>query len=160
MRRREGLVLRNIRHERFAQGIAQGKSVTDAYIAAGYTARGRSAEANGSRLLRNAVVAARLDELAAKLQTASIADAEEIQQFFTTVLRGVDAKGEPLTDDHVTKDGFVIPFRVSFRDRLKAAELLGRARGLFTSTGTDAEGELDAIARALSQPVGTRPPPN
>lgn len=153
-------MLRNIRHERFAQGIAQGKSVTDAYVQAGYAARGRSAEVAGSRLLRNVEVSRRLDELAHDLKTASIADAEEIQQFFTRVMRGKDQNGDDLTDDHVTKDGLVIPFRVSFRDRLKAAELLGRARGLFTSTSTEADGELEAIARALAQPVGTRPPPN
>lgn len=153
-------MLRNIRHERFAQGIAQGKTVTDAYVQAGYAARGRSAEVAGSRLLRNVEVSRRLDELAAELKTASIAGAEEIQQFFTRVMRGKDQNGDDLTDDHVTKDGLVIPFRVSFRDRLKAAELLGRARGLFTSTSTEADGELEAIARALAQPVGTRPPPN
>ena len=153
-------MLTNIRHERFAQGIAKGLPSSTAYIEAGYKARGNSAEVCAARLLRNAQVAARLDELAAKLQSASIADAEEIQQFFTRVMRGKDQDGGELTDDHVTKDGLVIPFRVSFRDRLKAAELLGRARGLFTSAGNDSEGELDAIARALSQTVGTRPPPN
>lgn len=153
-------MLRNIRHERFAQGIAQGMPASRAYIEAGYKARGNSAEVNAARLLRNAQVAQRLDELAEDLKTASIADAEEIQRFFTTVMRGTDHRGHDVTDDHVTKDGIVIPFRVSYRDRLKAAELLGRARGLFTSSSAEADGELEAIARALAQPVGTRPPPN
>lgn len=151
-------MLRNIRHERFVQAIAQGKNVTDAYVAAGYKARGNSAETAAARLFRNVQVQRRLEELAAKLESAAIADAEEIQRFFTSVMRGVDPKGEPLTDDEVTKDGFVVPFRVAYRDRLKAAELLGRARGLFTTTSADSEGELLAIAQALA--ATPRPPPN
>lgn len=153
-------MLRNIRHERFAQGIAQGKTVTDAYIHAGYAARGRSAEVAGSRLLRNVEVAARLGELSAKLEQPAIADAEEIQQFFTTVMRGRTADGADLTEDHVTKDGFVVAVRVSYRDRVKAAELLARARGVFLTSTGDADGELAAIARALADPVGSRPAPN
>lgn len=152
-------MLRNIRHERFAQGIAQGNTVTDAYIQAGYKARGRSAEVAGSRLLRNVEVQQRLAELAAKLAKPAIADADEIQQFLTTVMRGADQAGEDLTEDHVTKDGDVVPARISWRDRIKAAELLARARGVFITAGADADGELDAIARALAQPNGQPPPP-
>ncbi|MBA3890780.1 MAG: terminase small subunit [Gemmatimonadaceae bacterium] len=153
-------MLANIRHERFAQAIARGRAASTAYIEAGYAARGRSAEVASSRLLRNVEVAARLEELAAKLETASIADAEEIQRFFTSVMRGQLPDGTVLTEDHVTKDGVTVEVRVAFKDRVKAGELLGRARGLFSSTGADAEGELLAIAQALANPVGGRAPPN
>lgn len=144
-------MLRNIRHERFAQGIAKGLPATQAYTQAGYAARGRSLESNASRLLRNAEVQSRLAELAAKLAKPAIADADEIQQFLTTAMRGKDETGDDLTEDHVTKDGVVVPVRISWRDRLKAAELLARARGVFATAGSDADGELDAIARALAE---------
>lgn len=144
-------MLRNIRHERFAQGIAKGLPATQAYTQAGYAARGRSLESNASRLLRNAEVQSRLAELAAKLAKPAIADADEIQQFLTTAMRGRDETGDDLTEDHVTKDGVVVPVRISWRDRLKAAELLARARGVFATAGSDADGELDAIARALAE---------
>lgn len=145
-------MLKNQRHERFAQGIAKGLPATRAYAEAGYTAEGRSLEVNASRLLRNAEVQDRIAELAENLKKAAIADADEIQQFLTLVMRGRDDDGD-LTEDHVTKDGAVVPVRVSFRDRLKAAELLARARGVFTSTQPGAEGELEAIRRALMQPA-------
>lgn len=56
-------VLNNARHERFAQAIASGKNGSEAYTLAGYDARGNSAEAAASRLLRDVKVARRIAEL-------------------------------------------------------------------------------------------------
>jgi phage terminase small subunit len=55
--------LPNARHELFCQRIAAGLPASRAYMSAGYTARGNAAEANASRLLRDAKVKARIDEL-------------------------------------------------------------------------------------------------
>lgn len=52
-------VLRNSRHEAFAQAVAKGKSAAEAYSEAGYKLHRPSA----SRLLTNANVAARVSEL-------------------------------------------------------------------------------------------------
>jgi len=145
-------MLTNIRHERFAHGIAQGKSGSRAYIDAGYKARGNSAETNAARLLRHAQVCQRIEQLADEIKNEAIADAEELQRFLTSVVRGVTPQGENPTEDHVTKDGFVVEVRPSFRDRLKAAELLFRAQGTFNRSDASADGELDAIAAALQQP--------
>ena len=145
--------LKNQRHERFAQNIAKGMSATQAYIQAGYKARGNSAEVNASRLLRNAQVHERIAELAKRAEREAIADAQEIQAFFTEVMRGRAAKdGSNLTDDHVTKVGDVVPFRVAYRERIRAAELLARARGVFTPGGADSDtgmSELEKVAGAL-----------
>ena len=54
-------ILKNIRHEHFAQGVAKGMSQTQAYIEAGYASSG--AEQNASRLMSNDKVAARVAEL-------------------------------------------------------------------------------------------------
>lgn len=139
-------MLRNIRHEHFAQGIAQGKTVTDAYIHAGYAARGRSAEVNGSRLLRNAEVQRRIDELAEATRQAAIADAAELQRILTTIAR------EQATEEQLTRTGDIAVLKVGARDRIKAIELLGRARGIWAPASTSDTGELDAIAEALNQP--------
>jgi phage terminase small subunit len=56
-------VLKNARHERFAQNKAKGMSTGPAYTAAGYKATGHSAEVAGGRLLRNVEVKARIAEL-------------------------------------------------------------------------------------------------
>ena len=53
--------LQNARHERFAQELAKGASQVEAYRAAGYAAH----ESSASRLLTNAKISARVDELKA-----------------------------------------------------------------------------------------------
>lgn len=58
-------VLKNARHEKFAQNVAKGKSATEAYKLAGFNARSKSAEAAASRLLGNVKVHARVEELKA-----------------------------------------------------------------------------------------------
>lgn len=145
-------MLPNIRHERFAQLIAQGKSATDAYIAAGYKARGKSAGNAASRLLENDGIRRRLEEIAAEVASKSIADAEEIQRFLTSVMRG------EVDEQLMTRDGVLVTARANVRDRTKAAELLGRAQGVFVLSSQDASGELDAIARALQQADNAAPP--
>jgi phage terminase small subunit len=70
-------VLTNAKHEKFAQALAKGKTQVDAYAAAKYAATGKVAEANASRLLRNAKVAARVAELlerAANRAECTVAD--------------------------------------------------------------------------------------
>jgi phage terminase small subunit len=55
-------VLKNPRHEYFAQGIAKGLSQTQAYIEAGYNSK-TGAEVSASRLIRKANIKARANEL-------------------------------------------------------------------------------------------------
>ena len=69
-------VLKNPKWEKFAQGVATGLSGTEAYIRAGYGKAGAAVSAN--RLLRNANIRQRVDELtervAEKVLEVSIAD--------------------------------------------------------------------------------------
>ncbi|MGR9175651.1 terminase small subunit [Rhizobium leguminosarum] len=55
-------VLKNAKHEAFARHIVRGESATAAYADI-YRASGRTAEVNGSKLLRNAAVGERITEL-------------------------------------------------------------------------------------------------
>lgn len=57
-------ILKNARHELFAQNLAKGKSQTQAYIAAGYSENG--AAVSGSQLLTNPKVSDRVAELKAE----------------------------------------------------------------------------------------------
>lgn len=63
----------NVRQQKFVEGILAGKPASQAYIGAGYKARGNAAEVNAGRLLRNAQVAAVIDE--ARLKAAARFDA-------------------------------------------------------------------------------------
>ena len=70
-------VLKNARHERFAQNKAKGMSIGPAYTAAGYKATGHSAEVSGARLLKNVEVRNRIAELqgSAAKQITDVRDA-------------------------------------------------------------------------------------
>lgn len=64
--------LKNARHEKFAQNLAQGQTQTEAYLNAGYEATPDAAKAHASRLVTNGNVAARV----AELQTTTAEKAE------------------------------------------------------------------------------------
>jgi hypothetical protein len=53
--------LKNIRHERFAQNVVSGLSLSVAYVGAGYKKAGASA--NGARLMATETVSSRVAEL-------------------------------------------------------------------------------------------------
>ncbi|MDX8483162.1 terminase small subunit [Mesorhizobium sp. VK24D] len=59
-------ILRNPRHERFAQGLAKGLSGKAAYVEAGYRSTGNAAEVGAAKLVRNDKIAARVAELQAR----------------------------------------------------------------------------------------------
>jgi hypothetical protein len=105
-------VLENSRHEKFAQGLAQGMSAAEAYRQAGYEVKGNVAEAAASRLLRDVKVASRVEELK---QRAAVS----VQISREWVL-------EQLVDNlKLAKDtGQIAPAN-------RAAELLGKELGMF-----------------------------
>jgi phage terminase small subunit len=98
-------ILRNTRHEMFAQFLAQGKSATGAYVQAGYK-DSESARFRASRLRTNGNVQKRIDELKQKVakkmeitQESLIAEAEEIRELairdkqYNAALGAVKEKG-------------------------------------------------------------------
>ncbi len=56
----------------------------------------------------------------------AIATQKEIQEFFTSVLRG------EVKEEVVSNSGKILEVPASTKDRLKAAECMGRAYGMFT----------------------------
>jgi phage terminase small subunit len=75
--------LTNPKYERFAQLISEGKSGTEAYIAAGHEVSRKTAGVNASRLLKNPEVKARVEELVA--QRAEI-EAKATEKAITTAV--------------------------------------------------------------------------
>ena len=71
-------VLPNARHEAFARAIVEGKSGREAYKAAGYKAKDRAADANASRLLTVANVAARVAELQKEAAQGAVMTGREV----------------------------------------------------------------------------------
>jgi phage terminase small subunit len=56
-------VLKNAKHERFAQAISEGKSNAEAYVWAGYETNANAAAVSANRLLKDAKISGRIAEL-------------------------------------------------------------------------------------------------
>lgn len=89
-----------------------------------------SARVCASQLLTNPNVRAYLDEKLEAIHSAKTADAREVMEYLTAVLRG-EQEDETL---RFIGDGYqdVVNLRTSTKDRLKAAEMLGRHFSMFT----------------------------
>lgn len=117
------------RQEAFCINYAKTGNAMNALKAAGYKYKNNnSAKANASRLLTYDNVQQRLKEISNEVKNDNIASIQEIQEFWTKVLRNEEV--EEVVG--ITEGG---PFRMSkdcnIKDRIKAAELLGRVNGLF-----------------------------
>lgn len=143
--------LRNQRHERFAQGITEGKSAKQAYIDAGYKARGNAAEVSASQLLRKTKVKARVEELNSKLERSAIATRQEALETLTRILR------QELTEDVVAqKLGELLRARPSMSSVIQAIKTMGDFEG-WGQPSAGNPGQVGAIAEALEFGVGEEP---
>lgn len=134
--------LKNARHERFCQELAKGKSQVDAFQLAGFKATGAAARANSSRLLTDANVAARVEELKAKAAERTVVTVEGITQRLLKIAE----KGEGAADAPLLSVG-----RAALMDAAKLNGLIvDRSKiGLDLSGATDEE--LEVLERLLSR---------
>ena len=125
-----------IRQERFCQEYAKLGNATQSAIEAGYS--GKTAYSAGQRLLRNVEVQNRLKELNGEVKNAKIADAREMQEHLTSILRGesdeevivVEGCGDGVSEA-VTKKK-----KPSQSDRIKAMQLLAKMQGVLDNSTT------------------------
>lgn len=89
-----------------------------------------TASAGASRMLRNVKVKSYIEERLAELNSQKIADQEEILQYLTSVMRG-EHREETLIG---MGQGFqeTTYMDVGAKDRIKAAELLGKRYSMWT----------------------------
>lgn len=93
----------------------------------------KTAGVNAARLLGNASVRAYLDEQLEKLHTDRTADAAEVMEYLTSVLRG-ESKASVLAVVGVgdgCSEARLLSKPPDEKERLKAAELLGKRFGMF-----------------------------
>lgn len=99
------------------------------------------ARANASRLLTNANVQKYINDRMQKIHNEKTADAQEVVEYLTSVLRG-QSKSSVLARDEIGAER-VIEKPPDEKERLKAAELLGKRYGLYTDkVDLDADAEL------------------
>jgi phage terminase small subunit len=144
--------LKNARHERFAQEVAQGKSAGEAYRLAGYRAANHSAETAGPRLLKNVQIQQRIVQLQQKVaRKAEITLESLLHEAETQRLAAVGAKQYAAANGALKLkaelSGHIIHRREDVTPRRSEAEIDDRLRLLLT--GGDQAGS--------SGPAGTAP---
>ena len=122
----------NIKQKRFADEYLICSNATEAAKKAGYSEK--TAKQQGQRLLTNVDLKNYIDERLKILESEKIADTKEIMESLTRILRGEETEEVVVIEgqgDGISK-ARKIKKEVSPKDKLKAAELLGKRYGLFT----------------------------
>lgn len=138
------------KQKRFADEYLIDCNATQAAIRAGYSAK--TARQIGQENLTKPDIKNYIDEQLDKMHDQNIADAEEVMKYLTSVLRGQSESEIVLvTGDG---DGFSSAERIQKapdeKERLKAAELLGKRYGMFTDK-VNLEGAIPVIISGEDQ---------
>ena len=148
-------VLKNARHERFAQNVAKGMSTGPAYTAAGYKATGNAAESACGRLFRIVQFRKRYEELMAPAVEETKASVERVLRemvclaFYdmTAVINADDGKitlrdptklpedlRRAITGIKPVQIGEGMQYECKFADKQRALESLARHLQMFKDT--------------------------
>lgn len=120
----------NTRQRKFCDEYLISGNAADAAIKAGYSPK--TAKSIGQRLLTVVDLRQYIDAELEKLHSAKTADAQEVIEYLTSVMRGERTEQVlKLVGDGVQT---ITDIEVSAKDRLKAAELLAKRYGLLTDS--------------------------
>lgn len=116
------------KQERFIQEYLIDLNATQAAIRAGYSKK--SARQVGTENLSKPSIKQAIDERLRRIDDEKTADAKEIREFWTRVMRG-EEKETVLRYD---SDGVQVETEidVTMKDRIKASEMLGKSFAMFT----------------------------
>jgi len=116
------------KQKRFCDEYLIDLNATQAAIRAGYSEK--YAHTNATKLLQNTTLKKYIEARLKKKEEALIAKQDEILQYLTAVMRGEYTEETLCLAGEGTQE--VEKIEVSAKDRLKAAELLGKRYALFT----------------------------
>lgn len=128
---------------RFAEEYIKEPNATKAYLAAYPSVKKEStANAAGSRLLANVKVSSYIDEQMKQLQSERIADATEVLETLTSILRG-QKRGTALVGIGMGEQE-VTQVEPTLGEKIKAAELLGKRYAMWTD-----KQQIDGVAQVV-----------
>lgn len=112
------------KQKRFADEFIISGNIYQSMVKAGYSEN--YAKSDGCKILDNPRVKAYIDDRMAGFEREAIASQEEVLSYLTSVMRGEQ------TEQVMVTGGEVIDVVVGAKDRIKAAELLGKRYGAWT----------------------------
>ncbi|MGG6835160.1 UNVERIFIED_CONTAM: terminase small subunit, partial [Streptococcus canis] len=114
--------------KRFADEYIISANATAAAIKAGYSKK--TARSIGQENLTKPDIKAYIDERLEKLDSEKIADQKEVLQYLSSVMRGEQQEKTLISIGELGQE--IVDIDVGAKDRIKAAELLGKRYRLFT----------------------------
>ncbi len=140
------------KQKRFADEYLIDLNATRAYMAVYKNCKSeQAAAACASKLLRNTKFREYIDEQLKEIHNEKIADATEIMEYLTAVVRGTSSAEVVVVEG--TGDGCsaakTMQKKPDEKEKLKAAELLGKRYGLFTD-----KIQLDGVTRVIFEGEG------
>lgn len=115
------------KQKRFIDEYLIDCNATQAAIRAGYSQK--TASAQGSKLFAIPEIAEAIEERLELIRSKKIAEATEVLEYLTAVMRGEHTEQAlQLVGDGVQQ---ITDIEVSAKDRLRAAELIGKRYGMF-----------------------------
>ncbi len=131
----------------FCENYLTTMNAVDAYLAVYKNCKSRdNASKHASRLLALPHIRAYVDTCLEKAHSNKVADIQEVMEYLTSVMRGETSAEEVLVVG--TGEGCSEPCKVSKapseKERLKAAELIGKRYALFTGSDTK-EDDSDSV---------------
>ena len=129
--------LSNAKWERFCLEYAKTANASEAYrIVYNSKSSAQVLSQSASRLLKNEKIQARLAELHEEMASEKIANAAEVQERLTRILR-LEQMEDVVVVEGIEKgvsEARIIEKDVSIRDRNKAAELLAKRYGILSES--------------------------
>ena len=118
----------NDRQQLFVTEYVKDMNATKAAERAGYSKR--TAYSQGQRLLKNVEIKKAVDKLLLKVRKNNVADAVEIEEYLTAVMRGKMKETEMINVGNFEQELVEVPAKQM--TRIKAAELLGKRYSMWT----------------------------
>lgn len=112
------------KQQRFVDEYIISGNATQAAIKAGYSKK--TAKQMGTENLAKPIVKAAIEKRNAEIKSEKTADMTEVMEYLTSVMRGEQ------TESVATAKGVYENVEVSAKDRIKAAELIGKRNGAWT----------------------------
>lgn len=131
-----------IKQQRFADEYIISGNATEAAIKAGYAKK--AAYQQGAENLKKPHIREYIDERLEAINSAKIADQTEVLQYLTSVMRGISQSAVVVIegDGDGVSSARLMDKTPDEKEKLKAAELLGKRYGAFTDkveVGADLE---------------------
>ncbi|GAB6710592.1 terminase small subunit [Streptococcus uberis] len=117
-----------LKQKRFADEYIITGNATESAVKAGYSKK--YANTNASKLLQNTTIKKYIDERLEILDSEKIADQKEVLQYLSAVMRGEHKEKTLISIGEFGQE--IVDIDVGAKDRIKAAELLGKRYKLFT----------------------------